>query len=107
MSNLNNINVQDFPDNNNEGDFYTNFRQKLNEVEQFPSAYTFKFIVKADAEKIEQVKSVFTSPDAQFTEKESSGGKYKSISVALTVKDAEDVIQYYKQVSEIESVIML
>lgn len=107
MSNLTNIHVQDVPDNNNEGDFYANFRQKLNDVEKFPTAYSFKFIVKTDPEKIERVKAIFTNPDAQFSEKESSGGKYKSINVALIVNDAEDVIQYYKKVSEIESVIML
>ncbi|SFS95048.1 DUF493 family protein [Sphingobacterium wenxiniae] len=109
MADINNINIQDIP--NNEGntptDFYDNFRVKLNEIEQFPSLYTFKFIVKADSDKLELVKNVFEHASSKFSEKESSGGKYKSITVETFVNNAEDVIDYYKKVSKIESVIML
>ncbi len=109
MTDFNNINIQDLPNNeaNNANDFYDNFRVKLNTVEQFPSLYTFKFIVKADQEKLDEVKAIFTHPSTKFAEKESSGGKYKSITVETFVSHAEDVIDYYKKVSKIESVIML
>ena len=110
MSEFNNdIRLQDLPDdgNNNPTDFYANFREKLNAVEQFPSIYTFKFIVKGGSEAQEQVKAVFTHESSKFSEKASSGEKYKSITVSTFVNDAEDVINYYKKVSEIESVIML
>ncbi|WP_437920974.1 DUF493 domain-containing protein [Sphingobacterium sp. LRF_L2] len=109
MSDFSNINIQDLPENegNTPTDFYDNFRVKLNTVEQFPSLYTFKFIVKADAEKLEQVKVLFEHPSTKFSEKESSGGKYKSITVETFVNNAEDVIDYYKKVSKIDSVIML
>ena len=109
MTDFNNkINVQDLGDNSNtQQDFYDNFREKLNSVEQFPALYTFKFILKADAEKIEQVKTIFSHPSSKFAEKESSGGKYKSITVETFVTNAEEVINYYKAVSKIESVIML
>ncbi|TDS15790.1 DUF493 domain-containing protein [Sphingobacterium paludis] len=109
MTDFSKLNIQDLPDNegNNPTDFYDNFRVKLNTVEQFPSLYTFKFIVKAEAEKLDEVKSIFTHPSTKFAEKESSGGKYKSITVETFVNTAEDVIDYYKNVSKIESVIML
>ena len=108
MSELNNnINIQDIEDGNNQQDFYTTFKEKLIAVEQFPSLYKFKFIVKADLEKIEQVKQVFTHASTKYAEKESSGGKYKSITVETFVNNADEVIDYYKQVSTIESVIML
>lgn len=108
MSELNNnINIQDIEDGNNQQDFYTNFKEKLIAVEQFPSLYKFKFIVKADLEKIEQVKKVFTHASTKYAEKESSGGKYKSITVETFVNNADEVIDYYKEVSKIESVIML
>lgn len=108
MSELNNnINIQDIEDGNNQQDFYTNFKEKLIAVEQFPSLYKFKFIVKADLDKIEQVKQVFTHASSKYAEKESSGGKYKSITVETFVNNADEVIDYYKEVSKIESVIML
>src|SRR5690606_28003944 len=60
MSEFNNdIRIQDLPDDgsNNATDFYDNFREKLNSVEKFPLMYTFKFIVKADTNVQEEVKS--------------------------------------------------
>ncbi|QBQ42463.1 DUF493 domain-containing protein [Sphingobacterium psychroaquaticum] len=108
MTDFNNINIQDLGDDQNTPqDFYDTFREKLNAVEQFPSLYTFKFILKADLEKIEQVKAIFEHPSSKFSEKESAGGKYKSITVETFVNNAEDVINYYKEVSKIESVMML
>ncbi|HLS95480.1 MAG TPA: DUF493 family protein [Sphingobacterium sp.] len=109
MTDFSNINIQDLPDNegNSQADFYDNFRVKLNSVEQFPAMYTFKFIVKAADEKLALVKGVFQHPSSKFSEKESSGGKYRSITVETFVNNAEEVIDYYKKVSKIESVIML
>lgn len=108
MSELNNnINIEDIQDGDNNKDFYTNFREKLIAVEKFPSLYKFKFIVKADLKKIAQVKQVFTHASTKYAEKESSGGKYKSITVETFVNNADEVIDYYKEVSKIESVIML
>jgi len=110
MSEFNNdIRIQDLSDaaGNNSTDFYDNFRAKLNSVEQFPSIYTFKFIVKAESNAQEEVKQIFTHDSTKFSEKKSSGGKYTSITVETFVNDAENVIDYYKKVSKIESVIML
>lgn len=110
MSEFNNdIRIQDLPDDgdNNAAEFYNNFRVKLNAVEQFPSLYTFKFIVKAGGSAQEEVKEIFTHDSSKFSEKESSGGKYRSITVETFVNSAEDVINYYKKVSKINSVIML
>lgn len=109
MSDFNNINIKDIQDNtnNNDQDFYKNFREKLIEVEQFPSIYTFKFIVKTDSDQGEQVKALFDHASAKFSEKSSSGGKYTSISVENFVNNADEVIAYYKKVAEIPGVMML
>ena len=110
MSEFNNdIHIQDLPDDggNASTDFYDNFREKLNSVEQFPSLYTFKFIVKAKSGAQNEVEQIFTHDSTKFSEKSSSGGKYTSITVETFVSNAEDVINYYKKVSKIESVIML
>ncbi len=107
MSDFNNINIKDIQDGNNGQDFYRNFREKLIEVEQFPSIYTFKFIVKTDSDQGEQVKALFTHSSAKFSEKSSSGGKYTSISIENFVNSADEVIEYYKKVAEIPGVMML
>ena len=109
MTDYSNITIQDWPEENkNENtDFYDTFRKKLNSVEKFPDLYTFKFIVKTDFDKLQLIKEVFKHTSSKFTEKDSSGEKYKSITVVTYVNNAEEVINYYKEVSKIESVIML
>lgn len=106
MTDFNNkINIQDIQDN--AGDFYVNFKEKLNAVEQFPSFYTFKFIIKSDSGNSDRVKAIFDHPSVQFSEKASSGGKYTSVSVKAFMKDADEVVSYYKKVAEIPDVMMM
>ncbi|MBV7532522.1 DUF493 domain-containing protein [Chitinophaga sp. sic0106] len=92
---------------NTGADPYENFRTLLQKNVSFPCNYTFKFIVKVDDQKHDQVLAVFAGTDAQITENNSSQGKYRSFSVVVPVKDEEEVITFYKEVSKIESVIML
>ena len=107
MSDLNKIKLQDISDGNTTTDVYENFRQKLMDVETFPSLYTFKFIVKNEDSKIQEVKAIFTHGSTKFSDKDSSGGKYKSITVETFVNTADEVIAYYKSVAQVESVMML
>ncbi|MCW3467012.1 DUF493 domain-containing protein [Chitinophaga nivalis] len=90
------------------GDPYENLRSLLQQSIVFPTDYTFKFIIKAAEEgKIADLKSLFTGTGARITETGSSGGKYKSFTVVAPVRDEEEVISYYKEVSKIDAVIML
>ncbi|MBD1428600.1 MULTISPECIES: DUF493 domain-containing protein [Sphingobacterium] len=106
MSDFNNISINDINDNNG-ADFYNNFRQKLMDIEQFPSIYTFKFIIPADVDKREQVEKIFEHPSTKISSKDSKTGKYNSLTVETFVQSADEVIDYYKKVSTIEKVIML
>lgn len=101
----NKINVNDIQDTSEE--FYVNFKEKLNAVEQFPSFYTFKFIIKSDSGNDDRVRTIFGHPSAKFSEKASSGGKYTSVTVQAYVNNADEVIDYYKEVAEIPEVMML
>lgn len=106
MSDFNNINIQDI--NSNEGtDFYSSFREKLMDVEQFPTLYTFKFIVPATEENKTKIETLFEHPSTKIQIKDSKTGKYNSLTVETFVNSADDVIDYYKKVSAIEKVIML
>lgn len=106
MSDFNNISINDINDNNG-ADFYNNFRQKLMDIEQFPSIYTFKFIIPANVDKREQVEKIFEHPSTKISSKDSKTGKYNSLTVETFVQSADEVIDYYKKVSTIEKVIML
>ncbi|NML38339.1 DUF493 domain-containing protein [Chitinophaga sp. G-6-1-13] len=95
-------------DANLSGDPYENFRALLQQSLVYPTTYTFKFIVKAaEEEKIAELESVFAGASAMITAINSSNGKYRSFTIKTQVQDEEEVINYYKEVSKIDAVIML
>ncbi|NIG55978.1 DUF493 family protein [Chitinophaga sp. Cy-1792] len=88
-------------------DPYQNLRSLLQQSLTFPTTYVFKFIVKAEEDKEAALKAVFAHKKNTITTTDSSGGKYKSFTVNAHVQNEEEIIEYYKEVSKIESVIML
>lgn len=88
-------------------EFYAKLKRELNIVEQFPTNFTYKFIVPTDHKKIAEIQSVFDRTNPQYHMKESSKGKYTSITAVIYVLDADQVIHYYKEVGKIEGVMML
>lgn len=103
---MSSINIQDISDDKG-GDFYESFKDKLLSVEQFPSIYTFKFIVPGIASNRETIERIFVHPSAQIQYKDSKTGKYNSITVKVFVNTADEVVDYYKQVAVIDKVVML
>ena len=85
----------------NTPDKYEQLREKLNLEKNWPIVYMFKFIVPADNKRIALVESNF-SDEATIFQKESSGGKYISITVKEVMIDAESVINKYKDMAGIE-----
>jgi len=100
------INIQDLNDNNNE-DFYTTFKERLADVEQFPTLYTFKFIVPSTEKNKKDIEHIFEHPSTKINIKDSKTGKYNSLTVETFVNTVDEVVDYYKKVSTIEKVIML
>lgn len=108
MKDFNNINIQDVNDNgNNNGDFYTTFKERLVDTEQFPTVYTFKFIVPASEKSKYEIEKIFEHPSTKVQIKDSKTGKYNSLTIETFVNTADEVIDYYKKVSTIDKVIML
>ncbi len=91
----------------NQEEFYKNFKNRLDETTEFPSNYTFKFIVPTDNKRIAEVQRVFDGARPQFQMKESKNGKYTSVTAVVFVIDSDQVIHYYKSASAIEDVMML
>lgn len=94
-------------DHANQDDFYKSLKEKLEEQHNFPEEYLFKFIIPNDSEKVTEILRVFDELKYTLSNKESSAGKYTSVSVDCFVLDADQVIRIYKQVAEIEGVMML
>ncbi|MBA5630470.1 DUF493 domain-containing protein [Moheibacter lacus] len=91
----------------NQEEFYKNFKERLDDTTEFPSNYTFKFIVPTDNKRIAEVQRLFDGARPQFSMKESKNGKYTSVTAVVYVLDADQVIHYYKSASGIQDVMML
>lgn len=94
-------------ENQSKKDFYANFKNKLNEAYTFPTRYIFKFILEAAPEKVAKLHAIFDQANASFSTKESSKGKYASFTIIIQANNADEIVEYYKQVSAIKGVVML
>ena len=79
------------------------FKQKLDEVHDFPTVYMFKFTVTED--KKDEVHALF--PKYELTLKPSSKGKYISVTTSVLMPSSDKVIEIYKEASKIEGLISL
>ncbi len=87
-------------------DQYDKLREQLKLEKEWPVVYMFKFIVPADNKRIALVESKF-SDEAEIFQKESSGGKYISITIKEVMMDAESIIAKYQEMKGIEGLIAL
>ena len=92
----------------NSEEFYQKLKAQLYDTAQWPSEYLYKFIVISDKEKITQIEDLFNNMGAVIETKESKNGKYTSVSINVSMKNPEAVIDMYKEVAEkVEGVISL
>jgi putative lipoic acid-binding regulatory protein len=92
----------------NPEEFYKKLKEQLYDTALWPSEYLYKFIVPSDKQKIVVIESLFDNLGAVITTKESKNGTYTSVSINLTMKNPETVIEKYKEVAEkVEGVISL
>ncbi|RIV30579.1 DUF493 family protein [Flagellimonas lutimaris] len=88
-------------------EFYSKLREKLLETTNWPSNYLYKFIVPTDEERIAQIHGIFDNTGAVIESKKSKKGTYTSLSIMVHLKDPDEVILKYKEVSVVEGVISL
>ncbi len=81
-------------------------RSRLDQGHDWPSVYMFKFILEPDKDKLEAVLAIFPK-ESEVLRKYSTGGKYVSITVKEVMLNADEVVQRYDRISEIEGVIVL
>ena len=93
--------------NENSEEFYKRLRIQLEENSSWPSTYLYKFIVPTDQTKIDQIYAIFDQNGAVIESKKSKNGNYTSVSITVTMKDPDEVIAKYIEVSAVEGVISL
>ncbi len=87
--------------------FYERLKTELDNANAWPAEYLFKFIVPTDNEKIARVESAFDCMGAVIRTNQSKTGKFTSISVDVTMPDADSIVSKYQEVSTIEGIISL
>ena len=85
----------------NRNEQFDKLRELLNQENNWPMVYMFKFIVPADNQKIALVESKF-SDEAVILHKESTNGKYFSITVKEVMLNADSIISKYMEMDGIE-----
>ncbi len=85
---------------------YEKLRDRLEKNSSWPSVYMFKFIVSAQNKQVALVEALFTDL-AVITLKESSTGKYISITAREVMLSPEAVIEVYKKAALTEGLISL
>jgi hypothetical protein len=89
-------------------EFYKKLKLQLGETTNWPSEYLYKFIIKSDPDKIQQIENIFDQSGAVINTTASKNGKYTSVSINLIMKSPETVISKYIEVSNnVEGVISL
>jgi uncharacterized protein len=83
--------------------WFDNFRVKLDQHYSWPSLYMFKFIVPKGKEG--ELKDLF--PNHTFFEKNSTQGKFISLTMQMMAPSSDAVIDVYQRASAVEGLIAL
>ena len=87
--------------------FYERLKVELDMSNTWPAEYLFKFIVPTVDDNVLQVENAFDCMGAVIKTTKSKTGKFTSISVDVTVKDAQEIIDKYQEVSTIKGIVSL
>lgn len=91
----------------NTAEFYERLKVELDNSNTWPAEYLYKFIVPSVADNVDRVEKAFDSMGAVIKTTKSKTGKFTSVSIDVTMNNADDVISKYKEVSTIEGIVSL
>lgn len=81
------------------------FQRLLDDQHAWPAHYVFKFIVPTS--KLNDLKILFVGEEINFSIRDSSGGKYTSLTVEVFMHNSDSVLAVYQKASSIEGIISL
>jgi putative lipoic acid-binding regulatory protein len=91
------------PEAEDDDAWWDRFKELLDDQNDWPTRYTFKFI--APAPQLDELKEVFDEHPVRV--RESSKENYKSVTAHLRMSSSEEVVEIYERASDIEDVIAL
>jgi uncharacterized protein len=92
---------------NNTRDFYERLKVELDNNTTWPSVYLFKFIVPSENDNVFQVENALNRRGAVIKTTKSKTGKFTSVSIDVTMNNAQEIINKYMEVSTIKGIISL
>lgn len=88
-------------------EFYIRLKEELDNSNEWPAQYLFKFIVPSVGDNVQMVQNAFDSIGAIIVTKKSRAGKFTSVSIDVQMESSQQIIDKYLQVSTIEGIISL
>ena len=88
-------------------EFYERLKVELDMSNIWPAEYLFKFIVPSIDDNVFRVEEAFNCMGAVIKTTKSKTGKFTSVSIDVTVKNAQEVIDKYQEVSTIKGIVSL
>ena len=88
-------------------EFYERLKKELDLSSTWPSIYLYKFIVPSEKENILRVEEAFDCMGAVIKTTKSKTGKFTSVSVDVMMKNSQEVIDKYIELSTIKGIISL
>lgn len=88
-------------------EFYERLKVELDISNTWPAEYLFKFIVPSVDDNVFRVEEAFNCMGAVIKTTKSKTGKFTSVSIDVTVKNAQEVIDKYQEVSTIKGIVSL
>lgn len=79
------------------------FRQLLDEQNDWPEYYTFKFVIKTQL----KANLLAVLADHKITEKLSKNGKYTSVTSRLYANNADEIVDVYQAIKQVDGVLSL
>lgn len=88
-------------------EFYQKLRQTILESTNFPTNYTYKFILPNDVIRVNQLLELFNFQGAVITSKDSKTSKYRSFTINVISNSVDEIIQHYQKAATINGIISL
>ncbi len=82
----------------NPEEFYQSLKAQLEDGFVWPHLYLYKFIIPASDEQIAEIENIFDNEQAKISLKESSKGKYVSVSIRVMMQSPDHVIEKYREI---------
>jgi putative lipoic acid-binding regulatory protein len=87
--------------------FYERLQVELDKSNSWPAEYLFKFIVPSVEGNVKKVQDAFDCMGAVIKTTQSKTGKFTSVSVDVTMKNSQEIIEKYQELSTIEGIVSL